>query len=339
MIEKILLVAGPLDPTKSYEYHNFIKPLEKMGITVVSFDFIILLRQMGREAMNRHLLSMVQKEKPALVIFVPYTDQFIPEIVNEINRYTITLGYLFDDMWRIEYSRFWAQHFSYITTSEVNGLSKFKEAGFNNVIYSPFACNQDVYCKKDLPKIYDVTFVGQYHPQREWHISYLKKAGINVRVWGLGWPGGMLNQEEMVGVFNQSRINLNMSNCVSWDIRCLFTLFRPLRSTVRTWRQALHAATHTDMKTVEAVKGRHFEINASGGFQLSYYVEGLERLYTIGDEIALFVSPQDLVEKTRYYLKHEDKRETIANQGRERTLRDHTMEKRFQDMFNNIGIS
>jgi len=61
-------------------------------------------------------------------------------------------------------------------------------------------------------------------------------------------------------------------------------------------------------------------------------------LYSIGEEIALFVSPEDLIEKTRHYLKHEEEREAIAKRGYERTLRDHTMEKRFADLFNAMGV-
>lgn len=83
----------------------------------------------------------------------------------------------------------------------------------------------------------------------------------------------------------------------------------------------------------------HFEINACGGFQLSYYVEGLERHYQIGDEIALYASPEELVEKACYYLKHEDEREVVAQRGYERRLREHTMERRFRELFERMGLS
>ena len=337
-MKKVIFVAGPLDPNKSYEYHNFQKPLEKMGHEVVPFDFVAVMHAHGREEMNRILLSTVKHYRPNVVIFVPHTDQFIPEIVDEIGSLAITLGYFFDDTWRIEYSRFWAHHFNFVTTSDVNGLRKFRGAGCTNVIYSPFACNTDFYCKRNLPKMNDVTFVGQYHPHREWYINYLKRAGIDVHVWGMGWPSGMLNSEDMINIFNQSRINLNLSNCVSWDIRYLSTPFRPIKSTLRAWRQVVHAIAHPDIKTWEMVKGRHYEINACGGFQLSYYVEGLERQYRIGEEIAIYASPEELLEKIRYYLKHEDEREAIAQRGYARTRSDHTMEKRFNHIFGELGL-
>lgn len=332
-MKKIILAAGPLDPAFSYEYHNFLEPLEEIGCAVIPFDFLEHMRILGREGMNRKLLDLVRNEKPELVFFVPHTDQFIPEIVDEIGRHTVTLGYFFDDIWRIKYSRFWARHFRYITTSDVNGVKKFREEGFNNVIFSPFACNHRFFCRKEMPLLYEVSFVGQYHPYREWYITALNRAGIKVRVWGQGWPGGALRSQAMVDVFNQSRINLNLSNSFSWDVRYLITPFRPLKTSLRVWLGAVRVfSRQSDMKVVEMVKGRHFEINACGGFQLSCYVEGLERYYAIGKEIALYTSIEDMIGKIRYYLKHEDECEEIALRAHERTLKDHTANQRLREI-------
>src|SRR5690606_29180250 len=111
---------------------------------------------------------------------------------------------------------------------------------------------------------------GQYHPHRAWYFRQLKKAGIDVNAWGYGWPNGRISFNDMIDVFNHSKINLNMSNCVSWDLRYLLSSPNAIKDTLNSLRLA-------DSKTREMVKARHFEINACGGFQLTYYVEGLER--------------------------------------------------------------
>jgi spore maturation protein CgeB len=338
MIKKILFVAGELNSSFSYEYQNFLVPLEKLGYTVLPYDFSVKIKELGREKMNQHLLNVVLNESPQLVLFVPQTDQFIPEIVDEINKYTTTLAYLYDDMWRIEYSRFWAKHFRFITTSDLYGLSKYKDNGITNVIYSPFACNTDIYCKKDIPKLYDVSFIGGHHPNRSWFIKQLTDAGIQVNVWGRGWPSGVVNYEQMIDIFNQSRINLNLSNCVSWDFRYIASLHRPLITTLRVWKAAWETINRKENKTVEQVKARHFEINACGGFQLSYYVDGLEHLYRIGDEISIYLSPEDLIEKVKFYLKHEDERERIALNGLKRTKSDHSMEGRLLELLRTVSL-
>jgi spore maturation protein CgeB len=320
----------------TYEYYNLFQSLERVVNSLIVFDFMKVLQEQNREKMNQALLETVKCERPDVTIIVPYTDQLIPEVIDEVNRYTITVAYFFDDMWRINYARFWANHFTFITTSDVNGIRKFRDAGYSNVIYSPFACNHRIFVRKDLPKQYDVSFVGQYHPYRAWLLSVLKKAGISVNVWGRGWETNHLNEDAMVDVFNQSRVNLNLSNSISWDARYLFTLRRPVTETLRVWRGTINAFRYSDYKIHEQVKGRHFEINACGGFQLSYYVEGIECHYRIGDEITIYTSPEELVEKVRYYLKHEAERESISQNGYERTLRDHTMEKRFRELIENV---
>ena len=159
-----------------------------------------------------------------------------------------------------------------------------------------------------------------------------------MKTWGTGWNTKMLSSEEMINVFNQSRINLNLSNNICWDIRYLLNNNRPLRKTLQIWKQSILAFKKSDYKTVEQVKGRHFEINACGGFQLSYYVEGLEKLYNIGEEISLYFSPEDMAHKIKYFLKNEDEREHIALHGLERTQREHQMKQRFENIFEQINM-
>ena len=102
----IILVSGNLNPTNSYEYHNFLKPLENMGKEVLTFDFKEIMNDCGREQMNQRLLSFVKENSADLVFFVPQTDEFIPKIIDAIGQHTLTLAYFYDDMWRIDFSRF-----------------------------------------------------------------------------------------------------------------------------------------------------------------------------------------------------------------------------------------
>jgi spore maturation protein CgeB len=79
-----------------------------------------------------------------------------------------------------------------------------------------------------------------------------------------------------------------------------------------------------------------FEIPASGGFQVidHYWPEW----FIEGKEVVSFSSIEQLKQLIDYYLKHEEEREEIAQRGRERTLRDHTYEKRFEKLFSLLEI-
>jgi len=321
----------------SYEYYNLFKPLEQVAGAVNTFDFMQVTRDLGKARMNQTLLEMVKRDRPALLVIVPFRDEFDPAVMDELRSHTTTVAYFFDDVWRREFSEFWAKHFTFVTTADVRGVRRFQEAGADNAIYSPFGCNQEIFEKRNAEKIYDVAFVGGYHPYRAWCIRQLRRAGIKVAVWGQGWGSGRVEQEDLVRIFNQARINLNLSNSVSWDLRYVLSLRRPVRETMRTWKNTARSLIEADSKTREQVKGRHFEISACGGFQISFYVEGLEHHYEIGEEIVLFTSPDDLIETIRYYLKHDAERETIASRAYQRTIKEHTMGHRFRELLTHIG--
>ena len=327
LLSCMLHAYGDASREYSYEYFNFYQPLRQMGHEVELFDYMGEMRTLGREAMNQKLLARVQEWQPAVTLFSLYTDQFDPLVVKGLRAHTKTLCFFHDDTWRVEYSRYWARHFDFFTTPDLYGELKYREIGLPNAIHFPFGCNERMFRKLDVHRQYDVSFVGSWHPYREWLISRIRKAGIRVEVAGYRWASGQIDQGRMVRLFNASRINLHLSNCASWDMRYLASSPKALINRLRS------------RKNVEQLKARPFEINGCGAFQLSYYVEGLERCYEINREIAVYADPDDLVEKTKFYLAHEALRESIAAAGLKRTLEEHTFARRFRNVFQRMGLA
>ena len=310
----------------SYEYVNFYTTLVNMGHDVTLFDFIAETQSVGKAAMNKKLFDLVEQQVPDLTFFTLYMDEFEPEILQQLREYTKTLCFFHDDTWRVDFSRYWASKFDYFTTPDVYGEYKYNSLGLKTAIYFPFGCNQDLFKKMDLPKKFDVSFVGSWHPLREWLIKNLRRAGLSVEVAGYGWPNGSIDHSEMVSLFNESKISLNLSNSSSWDIRYLATSPRGLINTFRS------------PKTIEQLKARHFEISSCGTFQLSYYVEGLERHYIIGEEIGIYIDAHDLLQKVRFYLDNDNLREQIATKAYARSILDHGFESRFNGVFKRMGL-
>ena len=125
----------------------------------------------------------------------------------------------------------------------------------------------------------------------------------------------------MIDVFNQSKIVLTLSNSLNYDARYF------LQSPRWALRDLRYCKKHRDQ-----IKARHFEVSGCGSCQISYYVEDLEHCYEIGKEILIFMDVDDLIEKIRYYLRHDDERSAIAEAGYRRATRDHTLERRFRDI-------
>jgi len=353
------------DPRRGYgfEHYNFFEFFERAGHDVLYFDFMDLMRTRGKEKTNLRLLDTAKAEKPDLMFTVLFTDELDPEIVRQISDLpdVTTLNWFCDDHWRFDnYSRFWAPQFDWAVTTAKSAVPKYADLQLRNVIKSQWGCNHLLYRKLDLPVRYDVTFVGQPHGNRREMVRSLQENGIDVQCFGFGWEGGRISQDEMIRVFNQSRINLNFSNSsvkpmnggtgvvasgLDWVARTLDHV--PFGATVkRVGREILNAGERAASPPVAAsstpyadqIKGRNFEVPGCGGFLLTSSADDLETYYDLDQETVCFDGIADLTEKIKYYLAHEDEREAIARRGYERTLRDHTYERRFADIFGRIGV-
>lgn len=306
-----------------------------MGVEVVLYDYLTREQEIGRGPMNAELLEIVREQQPDLALVSLYTDQLLPETLDAIKLQTTSVYYAYDDMWRKPFVDFWAPHFTYVTTSYVRGVEDMRSRGHDNGLYLSLASNHFLFEKTGAPKKYDASFVGMKHPYRKWLIGRLEREGIRVHVRGTGWSDervrgsrfrkGRVPVEELVEIINASKINLNLTNETSWDARYLLSSPRAVWNTLRS------------RKSFAPVNLRIFEVNACGGFQLVPYMEGLEKRYAIGEELVIYQSPEQLVERVRYYLQHEEEREAIAARGHARTLRDHTMAARFHELFEHVG--
>jgi spore maturation protein CgeB len=146
----------------------------------------------------------------------------------------------------------------------------------------------------------------------------------------------------MIQVFSQSKINLNLtksSGAINWKT--------PLKIFLRKEEGKIKLTSPNqwpgNLKSIlgrrrEQIKGRNFEIPGCGGFLLTGYADNLEDYYEIDKEIVVYKDTNDLIDKIKYYLDHNEEREIIAQAGYERTLRDHTYEKRFNEIFKTIGF-
>ncbi len=237
---KILYVAMKYDYGRpeqglSFEHHNFYESLAAEGHELVYFDFKTLHDALGRDEMNRRLLATAKAENADLMFTCLFTEELDPEVVRTITRElpTITLNWFCDDHWRFEdFSARWAPCFDWVVTTASSAVPKYARIGYPTAIKSQWACNHHLYRKLELSPRYDVSFVGQPHGNRPAVIAALRDAGIDIRTWGGGWPEGRITQEEMIRVFNESRINLNLPNASSsggalgWttpDARCAWT--------------------------------------------------------------------------------------------------------------------
>tara|TARA_R110001632_G_scaffold60284_3_gene146334 strand:+ start:75 stop:1049 length:975 start_codon:yes stop_codon:yes gene_type:complete len=316
------------DPERgySYEWNHFYMGLKNHVDKIHFFDFYGKYQNLGQQGMQNELAEFIELEKPDVTIFSLYTDQFTPLFIRSLQGSTKTLCFFHDDGWRKEFVATWAPCFDAFTTTDPFGVRKYNKSGLNYAIFVPFGVNEILFCPNhDLNKDIDVSFVGAWHPYREWLVRRLKKVGIKVEAYGYRWPNGMLSEKKMIEVFQRSKISINMTNCPSWDARYLLSSPRALLNRIRS------------PKVHEQIKGRHFEIPACGTLQLSYYTDGLEKLFDLGNEIIIYQSLEELETKITQYLGDHEELLRLTLNGLNRTVKEHTYGSRFLQVFESLG--
>lgn len=280
------------------------------------------------DSLQELVIRRARELRPDLIIFIPYSEQFTCATLDSLKRDYRTFAWFSDDQWRFEnYTSRYAPHYTYVSTTEPWCVDKYRNIGIEPILTQwaarPFS-EAIGPLGEDENYEYDVSFVGSCNKYRKWFIRELLRQGIIVECFGAGWPNGRVSNQQMEQIFRKSRINLNISNSVSHDIRFIFN--HPLN--------LLHYLRSP--KRVESTKARNFEIPLAGGFQLTNYVPCLERYLTIGEEVALYSTPEECAGQIRYYLSESSERCRIASRGHERVMNEHTYRHRLEHILNVI---
>jgi spore maturation protein CgeB len=301
----IRYVYGNKESGLSFEHYNFYHTLLNMDYSLIYFDYDRLKQKYGIKKMSQMLREAVYYYQPDILFYFHFHDWIKHSIWKEISDElpTKTIIWLADAHWRYEETKSVWKLFNLVVTTDENGYERRKEDGFNNVFLSQWACNHFMYKNLSLPRIYDITFVGQPYGKRAEFIESLKKQGINVTVFGRGWESTNIipSQSEFIRIYNQSKICLNMQ----------------------------YASVGSSMQ----LKAKDFVASGCGSLLLTNDTEQIAKYFIPDEEIITYQNVTDAAEKIKYYLKHEDVRKRIAKKGYRRVMREHTYGKRFLEIF------
>jgi len=338
--------AGP-----SFEYQNFYSALERMeGVSASFFGIDEQLLQYGRDTMNELLIKHVQEQRPDILFCFLFTEELKKETIQYITSCTKTktFNWFADDHWRFHiFSKFWAKVFTAVGTTDSRSLALYKQNGIRNVIHTQWAANPHLFFPRPFLQnkdCFNITFVGQNYSVRQKYITALEKAGLPVVAYGTGWPTGRIPKDQSGIIWSNSKINLNFTegNYDSWKLYAKLLAKLLVKKELGKYKSNIHQF-HNNFRSVMSsrraqIKSRNFEIPACGGFLLTGDADNLLDYYEPGKEMVIFYGMNDLVEKCKYYLEHEELRNRIAKAGYERTMRDHTYDQRFRHIFSFLGF-
>lgn len=302
---------------------GFKKSFEQLNHEVVMFYYDDYLQDV--KSMQLKLKNFADELNPDMIFFSLFQNQFEIETLDYLKSRYITINWFGDDQWRFDnFTCNYANHFTYCITTDKFSISKYKNIGQNNVIYSQWAAINTHQIRKFEGYKYDVSFVGGFHPYRKWFIDTLKKRGLKVEAFGNGWNNGPLDTEEMNQLFISSKINLNIGNSNSFDIRYLLSYWKAIPLLFRS------------KKNASQIKARNFEIPYFGGFQLTDYTPTIETYFEIGKEVVCYKDVDEAELLIRYYLKNEEERETIKNSAHQKSTNKHGYIHRLQSVLEQV---
>lgn len=326
---RVLLAGSHL----GYNLEHYVKvALEKLGHSVTFFGYRDMARALASPVrmmitrsktirslaepiflnkVNERLREEALKAEPNLVLSIK-GETVLPSTVEwcrEELRAKTVLWFPDDPRFFNSLVKYIAPHYDYVFTASEKAVEMYKGIGVTDIYHLPFACEPSVHRNVRLTEEEmrrykcDVCFVGSYVPRRARILGKLRE--FDLKVYGPYWgafAGGIkantgLWGPEMVKAFNAAEIVLNI---------------------------------HVKSDLAYKPNMRVYEATGSRAFLLTDKPYGLERLFSLGEEVTCYNDERELIALVEYYLDYSEERVKISAKGQERAYREHTYEERIR---------
>ena len=146
-----------------------------------------------------------------------------------------------------------------------------------------------------------ISFVGNKYGERARLMAAVQSAGIPIEIYGRGWPNGPVDASTGAAINSRSKVIVG-------------------------------CGTVSHSKTVFTLKLRDFDALMAGGCYVTHRNPDLLRIFTEGEDLLCYESPEELVAQLRYCLDNPERAAEIARNGHAKAMRDHTWDKLFSNL-------
>lgn len=282
-------------------------------------DYMRRYAAAGWKALRQDILDLVDREHVDTVFFILWSSDmsfdldFLEELSGKVQ---IVMNFFDTEYFFPSVDRYYAQVADLVILPD--HLARFGYEQLGIPAHTSFALfDKEHYRRLERPKDIDVSFIGNLlQADRQDYIQFLKDNGIAVQTYGVGSDNGFVSFEQMVDIFNRSRINLNFtstSNSANYVVK------------VPSINQRIRQS-----------KGRPIEIALCGGFILSQNAPGIEHMFEPGREIAIFHDKEQLLALIRERLNAADETQAMADASHARALAQYDVVAGFRTIFDKL---
>lgn len=233
-----------------------------------------LLHRQAAEVVRPRLLAVIEEYKPELFLTL-YGINVAQEVLAQLRRRRIvTANWWLNDPFQWERAARILRDYDFGFTNARYSVDAYAAAGLKHVSFLASACDPSVHRPLDRALRGELSFAGDWGPQREAIVERLQAAGVDVHVFG-PWrrklrPGsplgarlhhGFFTPERMAEIFAEHRATLNL----------------------HTWRDRFDYGLNP----------RVFEAGACGTPQLVDHKRELDELFTAEERAAFVVYRSD----------------------------------------------
>jgi len=240
---------------------------------------------------RRVILRKILKQTPDLVLIyskdIPYpvleeispnyqTAIFFPDPDGPSDQKLIRYGALVD----------------YLFITNKTHLAELKSLGVKNPIYCMQGCDRDMHriiVTRNSKWASEVAFIGR--PWKENRIKLLQAINqqFHLKTWGAQWR--------------------------KYDLTCLKTRIYPKEYAKICYATKIILGCDQSVELEGYFSNRTWITLGCGGFLLTNYNPGLEFIFTKGEHLEWYHNQEECLELIEYYLKNEDRRKQIAQNG------------------------
>jgi len=327
----------------SYTTSQYVdNALRSIGVTTRYTDnspaYPLLKKLMDTSTINSHLINNLTELlsetlwqdiadfQPHIVFFTaqsPFTDR----LMSDISRAGIVSIYWFvEDFRRMQYWKDICNSFDYFFMIQKGEFETLLETTCHKIWgWFPVAADTQSHLPTHLSltdtQFYgsDISFMGAAYPNRVRFFSHFPKN--NLKLWGTGWSDSELSGYNVP--LADQRITPQQSNII----------YQATKININ-----LHSSNDGYLDTAifdeygDFVNPRTFEIAACGGFQLVDDRPAIRELFDVDTDIVIFSSVEEALDKAKFYLKNETKRQQIAKNAQQKVYQYHTYKNRLQNM-------
>ena len=325
-----ILLSSPMDRPWSVG-HALTPALQRTGHTVHAFNC------RGAANAGEELLRVVEVFQPEVHVLCSCAC-YPPDVIDRIRAQGVYHVLWYPDVTptpRPEAVEL-ARHYDVFFTMAQGLVEPFREAGVENAEWLPEAMEPSVFEYDGISDTdrrtftCDVALVGKLESDNP---AYMERWKLVKRIVDeeidIKWWGPRINRK--IGTFVLGLLLSKVSRAYGGRF---------------VWNETYAKAVHLSKIFLARDAYPHIRLSMSarafialglGAFYLTFPTDGIEEMFEPGVEIVTFDSPDDMIEKIRYYIEHDGERNAIAAAGKKRALAEHTYQNRFERMFEVIA--